>query len=56
MIKELTGWLDVRFDDTALYESEEKMAHGNPYSVQKLTDQIEEFDGKKVRITIEVID
>jgi hypothetical protein len=54
--KEIVGWLDVRWEDTTVYPTKEKMEHGNPYEVSKLTEQLEDFHEKKVRITIEVIE
>ncbi|WP_157448556.1 hypothetical protein [Brevibacillus brevis] len=56
MRKEIVGWLDVRWEDTTVYPTKEKMEHGNPYEVSKLTEQLEDFHEKKVRITIEVIE
>jgi hypothetical protein len=54
--KELIGWLDVRWDDTALYPTKEEMDFGNVHKVNKLTEDLELFHEKKVRITIEEID
>jgi hypothetical protein len=56
MRKELIGWLWVSYEDTALYETKETMDWGNPYSVEKLHEQIESFHGRKVKIIIEEVE
>jgi hypothetical protein len=52
--KEIEGWLDIRWDDTAIYDTKEKFERGYPFD-EKITEQLEEFHGKKVRLIIEVI-
>lgn len=56
MKKELIGWLGICYEDTQLYNSKERAEWGNPYENEKLIDQLGEFDGKKVKITIEEIE
>lgn len=56
MIKELMGWLLINYEDTMLYDTKDHMEWGNPYENDRLLEQIEEFNGKKVRITIEEIE
>lgn len=51
------GWLDVRYEETALYPTAEAMERGNIYSLdERLYEMLEPFDGKRVRITVEVLD
>ena len=50
--KILEGILDVCYEDTAIYKDDEALNH---LPEQKLTEQLEDFNGKKIKITIEEI-
>lgn len=56
MKKELIWWLLISYEDTMLYDTKERMEWGNPYENDKLLEQIEDFNGKRVKITIEEIE
>ena len=51
--KIVEGFLDVCYEDTALYDNNEASYYAPK---EKITEQLEEFNGKKVRITIEEIE
>jgi hypothetical protein len=52
--KELTGWLEVYEELTALYTTKEAMFDKDSLRTY-LISQLEEFDGQNVRITIELL-
>jgi hypothetical protein len=54
--KEIVGWLDVFWEDTAVYPTKEEMECRNYYKVGTLIDRLGDFHGKKVKITIEIIE
>ena len=56
MKKELVGWLLISYEDTMLYDTKERMEWGNPYENDRLLEQMEGFDGKRVKIVIEEIE
>lgn len=51
--KIIEGWLDVMYEDTAIYPEENT---GHYPGEHRLTEQLEEFNGKKIRMTIEVLE
>jgi hypothetical protein len=56
-VKILEGWLDINDGDTVLCESKGEVGHTfYPEDEATLIGQLKEFDEKKVRIIIEVID
>jgi hypothetical protein len=48
----IEGYLEVNYEDTSVYPTEEEIKHLPRVT---LNEQIGEFNGKKVRITIEEI-
>ncbi|AJA41449.1 hypothetical protein AXJ14_gp130 [Geobacillus virus E3] len=55
MKKELIGWLGGHYDDFGFYRTKEDAERG--YRPDETLDELlEEFKGKKVKITVEVIE
>jgi hypothetical protein len=55
MKKELIGWLGGHYDDFGFYRTKEDAERGYRPD-EKLDELLEEFKGKKVKITVEVIE
>lgn len=55
MKKVLEGWLGGHYDDLSLHQTKEEAERGmKGYST--LDDDLEEFQEKKIRITVELIE
>ena len=57
-MKEVQGYFEWLFGESLIYLSKEAWDKGNPYheDVIKLSDAMEEFANKKIRILIEEIE
>ena len=57
MVRILEGWLDVSEEETILCKNKDEIGHKFYLDfAETLIGQLKEFDEKKIRITIEVIE
>lgn len=50
------GWVGGRYDDAGLFETKEDAARGMFPDDEAFYEIFSEYDGKKIKISIEVID